>query len=103
MQRMVRSKLTSGGGAVRLHCKILSERLIFESELCYGLFRLGNQIGIFGLLLLALAYSSDPSAQRGIYNNLSEIVVVACRRICLNCGYGAYPTTNTQKYICILC
>ena len=64
--------LKSGG--VRLHCKNLVERLLFESRLARGLFRLMNQLAIFALLLQAIQYTGDPSVQRGIFNNISKIV-----------------------------
>jgi hypothetical protein len=46
--------------------------LLFEYALLRGLFRLLNQLLIFALLLVALGLSGDPSAQRGIYNNIVE-------------------------------
>ena len=64
--------LKSGG--IRLHCKNLVERLLFESRLARGLFRLMNQLAIFALLLQAIQYTGDPSVQRGIFNNISKIV-----------------------------
>ena len=71
LQRRVRSKYLQ-----RLHCHHLAERLIFEDSLRRGLFRLVNQSAIFGMLLIAQMYTGDPSAQRGIYNTLSESPVM---------------------------
>ena len=55
----------------RLHCKNLSERLTFESNLKRGLFRLINQSLIFSLMVIALRLSGDPTVKRGIFNDLS--------------------------------
>ena len=60
---------------VRLHCKHLVERLLYEDSLRRGLFRLMNQGAIFVLLIIAQMFAGDPSAKRGIYNNLSERAV----------------------------
>lgn len=57
---------------IRLHCKNLVERLLFEARLSRGLFRLLNQLAVFALLLQAIQYTGDPSVQRGIFNNLSK-------------------------------
>ena len=71
LQAAVREKLSPEFG-IRLHRKNLSERLQLESSLVRGFFRLVNQIAIFGMLLIALVFTGDPSAKRGIYNNLSK-------------------------------
>jgi hypothetical protein len=56
----------------RLHCKNLAERLIYEDSLRRGLFRFLNQGSIFVCLLIAQGLTGDPSARRGIFNNLSK-------------------------------
>jgi hypothetical protein len=70
LQRMVKTRFH-----VRLHCKNLAERLLYEDSLRRGLFRLLNQGSIFVLLLIAQSLTGYPSARRGIYNNLSKSAV----------------------------
>ena len=70
LQRMVKTRFH-----IRLHCKNLAERLLYEDSLRRGLFRLLNQGSIFVLLLIAQSFTGYPSARRGIYNNLSKRAV----------------------------
>ena len=71
-QRMCRAK-SSGPGGYRLHARRLGERLVFESNLVRGTFRLFNQLAMFFCLIMALRYgTARPSIQRGIYVNLSK-------------------------------
>ena len=58
--------------AVRLHCRNLSERLLLESHVVHGTFRLLNQLMIFSFLLAAISFGSDPSIKRGVYNELAD-------------------------------
>jgi hypothetical protein len=71
-QRMIRSKLKHQASGARLHAKNLADRLLFESSLVRGVFRLINQSLIFALLLIALSLSGDPATKRGIYNSLND-------------------------------
>ena len=70
--RKLLSKVRGRNSAVRLHARNLADRLLFESSLVRGVFRLANQSLIFSLLLIALSLSGDPSAKRGIFNNLRD-------------------------------
>ena len=65
LQRVVRNKCNP-----RLHAAHLSDRLMFESAIVRGTFRLVNQTLIFALMLIALKISGDPAVKRGIYNDL---------------------------------
>jgi hypothetical protein len=66
VQRCYRKRLYSE----RLHRKNLADRLLFESSLVRGFFRLVNQALIFWLMVLAALQGSDVGVRRGIYNNL---------------------------------
>ena len=70
MQRIIKTRCH-----IRLHCTNLAGRLLYEDHLRRGLFRLLNQGSIFLLLLIAQSFGGDPSARRGIYNNLSKTAV----------------------------
>ena len=76
-QRLVR-KMSNGPSGMRLHAKLLGDRLLFEQKLVRGMFRLMNQLLMFCAIVYALelgAKNSGPPVQRGIYNNLREFSV----------------------------
>jgi hypothetical protein len=68
MQRRFRRR---HGYGTRLHCNNLAERLLLESRIVRGSFRLGNEMIMFILLLLALGFQGDPSVRRGVYTDMS--------------------------------
>jgi hypothetical protein len=65
-------KKRGGEMSVRLHCKNLSDRLMFESSITRGVFRLVNQSLVFSLMLIALKLSGEPAVKRGIDNDLKN-------------------------------
>ena len=65
LQRIIRDKSNA-----RLHCSRLADRLMLESSIVRGTFRLINQTLIFTLMLIALKLSGDPAVKRGIYTDL---------------------------------
>ena len=71
MQRAYRQRLYDKNGG-RLHRKNLADRLLFESSMLRGTFRLVNQALIFGLMVMAALLGSDVTVKRGIFNNLKD-------------------------------
>jgi len=72
VQRRMLSNMKNRASGARLHASNLADRLLFESSLVRGVFRLVNQALVFSLMLIALSLAGDPSAKRGIYNNLKD-------------------------------
>jgi hypothetical protein len=54
----------------RLHRYNLSDRLLFESSMMRGVFRLVNQSLIFCLMVVAALLGSNPAVKRGVYQDL---------------------------------
>ena len=71
VQRAYRQHLYHRNGG-RLHRRNLADRLLFESSMLRGTFRLVNQALIFGLMVMAALLGSDVSVKRGIFNNLKD-------------------------------
>jgi len=74
LQRKIRTLvLTSEESSkykIRLHCKHLAERLLYESEIYRGTFRLLNQALILALMLIALSLSANSGQRLGILTNI---------------------------------
>ena len=71
VQRAYRKRLYDRSGT-RLHRRNLADRLLFESSMLRGTFRLVNQALIFGLMVMAALLGSDVGVKRGIFNNLKD-------------------------------
>lgn len=58
--------------AQRLHCANLAERLLFESHVVRGTFRLLNQVAIFMLMVAAAFATCNPTERLGLFDNLKN-------------------------------
>lgn len=69
LQRMFRAKYMY---PARMHRKHLVDRLLFETSIVRGTFRLVNQALIFWLMVVAAMMGSDVAVKRGIYTDLID-------------------------------
>ena len=73
LQRFVRTHFAfkkAPNYQIRLHCRHLAERLLYEDEIYRGTFRLLNQALILALMLVALSLCATSSVRLGIRTNL---------------------------------